>query len=117
GPPRGGGAAAFSRPAPAGPPRIRAGGGGGAAGVSPETGPPHRLVFTWGWTNDPAVPPGTTRVVVTLQPEDGGTRVVLRHHDLPDDKQAGHHQGGWEFYLARLALRAQGEDPGPDPNT
>jgi uncharacterized protein YndB with AHSA1/START domain/GNAT superfamily N-acetyltransferase len=31
-----------------------------------EIDPPHRLVFTWGWTHDRAVPPGTTRVVVTL---------------------------------------------------
>src|SRR5262249_40782015 len=116
GPPRGGGAAAFSRPAPAGPPRIRAGGGGGAAGVSPEISPPHRLVFTWGWTHDPAVPPGTTRVVITLQPEDGGTRVVLRHHDLPDDKQGEHHPPGGEFSLRRLAGLTRGEGPGPDPD-
>ena len=62
-------------------------------------------------------PTADSKFVVTLQPEDGGTRVVLRHHDLPDDKQAEHHERGWEFYLGRLELRARGEDPGPDPNT
>ena len=82
-----------------------------------EIDPPRRLVFTWGWTSDPAVPPGTTRVVVTLQAEDGGTRVILRHHDLPDDGQREHHRKGWEVYLGRLGLRASGADPGPDPNT
>jgi uncharacterized protein YndB with AHSA1/START domain len=51
-----------------------------AAGEFVEIDPPRRLVFTWGWTNDPAVAPGSTRVVVTFHEEDGGTRVVLHHH-------------------------------------
>lgn len=88
-----------------------------AAGEFIEVDPPHRLVFTWGWTRDHAVPPGTTRVVVTLQAADGGTHVVLRHHDLPDTGQREHHRKGWESYLGRLGLRIQGGDPGPDPNT
>jgi hypothetical protein len=46
---------------------------------------------------------------------DGGTRVVLRHHDLPDDEQVDHHCKGWDMYLARLGVRAAGGDPGPDP--
>lgn len=37
-------------------------------------------------TLDP-VPSGVYRVEVSLEEEDGGTRVVLRHHDLPDDEQ------------------------------
>jgi uncharacterized protein YndB with AHSA1/START domain len=88
-----------------------------AAGEFVEIDPPHRVVFTWGWTHDPAVPPGTTRVVVTLHAEQDGTRVVLRHHDLPDDGQRDHHRKGWELYLSRLQLRGRGGDPGPDPNT
>jgi uncharacterized protein YndB with AHSA1/START domain len=81
-----------------------------------ETDPPKRVVFTWGWSHDNAVAPGSTRVVVTLTEHDGGTLVVLRHHDLPDDEQREHHGGGRRLYLDRLALRAVGEDPGPDPN-
>jgi uncharacterized protein YndB with AHSA1/START domain len=73
-------------------------------------------VFTWGWANDPSVPPGSTRVEVTLTVEDGGTRVVLRHYDLPSPGQADHHRKGWELYLARLGVRAADGDPGPDPN-
>jgi len=88
-----------------------------AAGEFVEVDPPYRLVFTWGWTHGYApVAPGSTRVVVTLAEEDGGTRVVLRHHGLPDDEQRGHHRKGWELYLERLAVRASGGDPGPDPN-
>lgn len=81
-----------------------------------EVDPPRRLVFTWGWTQDQAVAPGTTRVVVTFTAEDGGTRVVLRHHDLPSDAHRSHHGQGWEMYLARLGVRVGGGDPGPDPN-
>ena len=87
-----------------------------ARGEYLELDPPHRVVFTWGWTHDHAVPPGTTRVVVTLHAENGGTRVVLRHHDLPSNQQRDHHRKGWELYLGRLSLRISGGDPGPDPN-
>jgi uncharacterized protein YndB with AHSA1/START domain len=82
-----------------------------------EVDPRRRLVFTWGWTNNDAVPPGSTRVVVTLEAEDGGTRVVLRHHDLPDDEQRSHHRMGREMYLGRLGVSVLGGNPGPDPNT
>lgn len=81
-----------------------------------EVDPPRRIIFTWGWVQDPAVPPGSTRVVVTFEPEGLGTRVVLQHHGLPDDAQRQHHSDGWEVYLARLELRLAGGDPGPDPN-
>ena len=88
-----------------------------AVGEFVEVDPPHRLVFTWGWTHDHEVPAGTTRVVITLQAENGGTRVILRHYDLPDAGQRAHHRKGWDFYLDRLSARIRGEDPGPDPNT
>jgi uncharacterized protein YndB with AHSA1/START domain len=87
-----------------------------ARGEFVEVDPPHRVVFTWGWTDQFAVAPGSTRVVVTLTPEDGGTRVVLRHHGLPSEELRQHHRTGWETYLSRLAVRAVGGEPGPDPN-
>jgi uncharacterized protein YndB with AHSA1/START domain len=87
-----------------------------AVGEFVEIEPPHRLVFTWGWTHDHAVAPGSTRVVVTLTEDADGTRVVLRHYDLPTDAQREHHGVGWRGYLERLAVRATGGDPGPDPN-
>lgn len=87
-----------------------------AAGEFLEVDPPHRVVFTWGWTDRFAVSPGTTRVEVTLTEEDGGTRVVLRHHDLPGEELREQHRGGWEAYLPRLAVVAAGGDAGPDPN-
>ena len=111
------GSGATLEPVPGGSYRVFMREGIEAVGEFVEIDPPHRLVFTWGWTNDSAVPPGTTRVVVTLRPEDGGTRVVLRHHGLPDDGQREHHRQGWELYLGRLDARIRGADPGPDPNT
>lgn len=87
-----------------------------AVGEFLEVDPPRRLVFTWGWTDRFAVAPGSTRVVVTFDEEDGGTRVVLRHYDLPTEELRAHHRTGWETYLPRLARRVAGGDPGPDPN-
>jgi len=89
---------AMLQPVPGGSYRVFMQHGVEAAGEFLEIDPPRRVVFTWGWTHDPAVPPGTTRVVVTLHAEQDGTRVVLRHHDLPDDGQRDHHHKGWELY-------------------
>lgn len=102
-----------------------------ATGTFAEVEPPHRLVFTWGWADDDAarhvlhgqsdpdgraLPPGSTRVEVILQAEDGGTRLTLRHHDLTTTELRNAHQVAWETYLHRLAIRAAGGDPGPDPH-
>jgi uncharacterized protein YndB with AHSA1/START domain len=103
-------------PVPGGSYRIEMRGGVEAAGEFVEIDPPKRLVFTWGWTDDHSVPPGSTQVVITFEEDDGGTRVVLRHHGLPTDDRRDHHRAGWELYLGRLGTRATGGDPGPDPN-
>jgi uncharacterized protein YndB with AHSA1/START domain len=87
-----------------------------AEGTFVELDAPRRLLFTWGWTDLFEVAPGSTRVEVTLTEEDGGTRVDVRHHDLPTDEAREQHRGGWEMYLGRLAVRAAGGDPGTDPN-
>ncbi len=86
------------------------------AGELVEIDPPNRLVFTWtGRTTLLSRP--APRVVITLRAENGGTRVVLRPHHLPDREQRDHHRRGWELYLGRLDVRIRGGDPGPDPNT
>jgi uncharacterized protein YndB with AHSA1/START domain len=103
-------------PKPGGTYRVIMRDGVQASGEFVEVDPPWRLVFTWGWSHDHAVAPGSTRVEVTLVEEAGGTRVVLRHHGLPDTDQRQHHRDGWELYLSRLGAAATGEDPGADPN-
>jgi uncharacterized protein YndB with AHSA1/START domain len=107
---------AVLEPVPGGPYRVRMRNGIEAAGEFVEIDPPKRIVFTWGWTEDQSVPPGSTQVVITLEEEDGGTRVVLRHHGLPTDDQRDHHRAGWQMYLDRLGIRVTGGDPGPDPH-
>jgi uncharacterized protein YndB with AHSA1/START domain len=77
---------------------------------------PSRVVFTWGWegTSNP-VPPGSSRVEISLQPDGDGTLVRLRHLDLPEAEREIHGHG-WDHYLSRLAQAAAGKDPGSDPN-
>jgi uncharacterized protein YndB with AHSA1/START domain len=111
------GATAVLEPTPGGRYHVSMRDGVEAFGEFIAVDPPHRVEFTWGWTHDHAVPPGSTRVVVTLEAEDEGTRVILRHYDLPDDDQRAHHGEGWRVYLDRLAVRVGGGDPGPDPNS
>jgi uncharacterized protein YndB with AHSA1/START domain len=82
---------------------------------------PSRVVFSFGWEGQEAgqgehgVPPGSSRVEVTLAPEGEGTLVRLRHLDLPEQAREMHGQG-WQLYLDRLQIAATGGDPGPDPN-
>lgn len=64
-----------------------------------------------------AMPAGSTQVTVTLGPADGGTRVTLRHDDLPNTELREGHQIAWETYLPRLVIAASGGDPGLDPHS
>ncbi|MCB0998180.1 MAG: SRPBCC domain-containing protein [Acidimicrobiales bacterium] len=77
--------------------------------------PDRRVVFTYGWERaDVGVPPGSTVVEIDLRPTAGGTELRLVHRGL-EGPMADAHAGGWANYLARLAARAAGTDPGPDP--
>ena len=64
-----------------------------------------------------AMPAGSTRVTVTLLDEDGGTRLTLRHENLPSEELRAGHEVAWNTYLPRLAVAAAGGDPGPDPHS
>ena len=64
--------------------------------------PPHRVVFTWGFENNPQIPPGSSTVSITLTADHRGTRVRLVHTGLPHPAIAPHHHG-WAGYLAQLA--------------
>lgn len=85
-----------------------------ALGRFVEVNPPTRIVFTWGWEGDPDVPPGSSRVEVTLRPDGDSTLVRLVHTGLPDAPSMTLHEQGWALYLDRLTISASGGDPGPD---
>ena len=102
-------------PEPGGTYRVELGGTNVVRGEFVEVDPPRRVVFTWGWEGGP-LPPGSTTVEVDLVPDGDGTLVRLTHRGLPDGAKA-EHAAGWEHFLPRLALLAEGGDPGPDPWT
>jgi uncharacterized protein YndB with AHSA1/START domain len=76
--------------------------------------PNRRVVFTWGY-EEPGDRPaaGSSTVEVTLEPRDGGTLLRLRHTGLAKAAREKH-ELGWTHYLGRLAIRASGNNPGPD---
>jgi uncharacterized protein YndB with AHSA1/START domain len=64
-----------------------------------EVQPPTRLSFTWRsrFTGErPSV------VTVELHDEDGSTRLVLDHDQLPEEARPSH-EGGWDAMLERLS--------------
>lgn len=101
-------------PRPGGIYRVLVAGQHQSAGEYVEVVPMKKVVFTFGWEEeDHPIPPGSTTIEITLQPEGDKTRVRLMHSGLPDDA-VDDHGGGWSHYLERLALRATGGDPGTD---
>lgn len=92
---------------------MRMSAGQTARGQFVEVVPQQKVVFTWGWLDQPGIPPGSTVVEIELIATDGGTLVRLTHRDLPPSETANH-QAGWDHYLSRLVLVASGQDPGPD---
>ena len=86
-----------------------------AVGEYVEIVPPERVVFTWGWEGNDGVPPGSTRVEITLTDDGDGTVVHLLHTDLPTEEAAVQHGQGWDHFLTRLQVAAAGGDPGTDP--
>ena len=58
-----------------------------------------RLVFTWGWQGDEDEP---TRVTVTLQDHDKGTRVMVLHERFTSAESRDRHAEGWKACLDKL---------------
>ena len=126
------GSEAELEPEPGGVYRVRMPDGFEAVGQFLQVDRPQLVVFSWGFADDEAaartrheggeaggagaMPAGSTRVTVTLEGEDGGTLLSLRHDNLPSDSLREGHDIAWNTYLPRLAVRAAGGDPGPDPH-
>jgi uncharacterized protein YndB with AHSA1/START domain len=71
--------------------------------------PFERVVFTWGFT-DPAlgVPPGSSEVEVTLEPDGAGTLLHLEHRLLPAHAVPSHSEG-WTTMLDKLTNAVEKE--------
>jgi uncharacterized protein YndB with AHSA1/START domain len=104
-------------PRPSGVYRVNVTGRNTASGEFLEVTPNTRVVFTWGW-EDPgdAVPPGSSTVEISLEPDGDGTILRLRHSGLPAERRESHAHG-WQHYLGRMTVAAAGGDAGVDPWT
>ncbi len=64
-----------------------------------EIDPPGRIAFTYGFESGNPIPPGSSRVTIRLEAENGGTRLHLVHEfGEPGPRDA--HVQGWRFQLA-----------------
>ena len=94
--------------------RVRMPGAQVASGRVVEVVPDQRLVFTWGWEGAHSpVPPGTTTVVIELEPDGAGTLLRLTHSELSPPPVAEHHRLGWSATSSDCAYEPRAETPGP----
>jgi uncharacterized protein YndB with AHSA1/START domain len=100
------GTEAVIEPRPGGVFRLDVDGEHIASGRLQEVDPPRRIVLTWGWEGSADVPPGSTTVEITLEPDGGDTVLRLRHRGLPSESERDAHAAGWKRYLTQLASTA-----------
>jgi uncharacterized protein YndB with AHSA1/START domain len=87
--------------------------GATARGEFIELVPDTKVVFSWGWIDHPGVPPGSSTVTIELIGDGQTTLVRLTHMGLADDA-VEMHSTGWDRYVPRLALAAEGHPSGPE---
>lgn len=96
---------------------LRAGGsyrftvtpGNTSIGTVREIEPGRRIVYAWGWEQQPL----DSIVTVTVEATETGSRVTLVHEGL-DEEQAKGHDEGWTHFMERLEKAATEGDAGPD---
>jgi uncharacterized protein YndB with AHSA1/START domain len=67
-----------------------------------EVVPPERIVFTYGFASGEPIPPGSSRVTISLEPCEAGTRLHLLH-EFPEAAVRDEHVQGWRYQLALFA--------------
>ena len=77
----------------------------GAAGEYTVVEPPHRLVFTWVWDDQPDQP---QRIELEFSERNGRTTVLMTNGAIPTDRRLKSQERGWQFCydnLERLLAR------------
>jgi uncharacterized protein YndB with AHSA1/START domain len=74
-------------------------GGVETSGEVLEVTPPERIVFTYGFASGKPIPPGSSRVTISLESCEAGTRLHLQH-EFPDAAVRNDHVQGWRYQLA-----------------
>ena len=77
------------------------------AGEYTEIDRPNRLVYSWGWENEPRSD-HISNVTVEFEPTEAGTTVVVIHRDLENDESYGIHAFGWTEVMKSLERRVFG---------
>ncbi len=85
-----------------------------AVGQVTEVDPGKRVVYSWGWQGNDEVPPGSTTLIVELEPVGDQTRVRLTHEGLVGEWREGH-LAGWNQHLDRLVKAAVEGEAGLEP--
>ncbi len=75
---------------------------------------PNRIEVAWGEAGNGDMPPGSTKLSISLTAVESGTFLELTHSGLVP-AEAEKHAYGWPHFMARLAVAAPGGDPGPYP--
>ncbi len=79
-----------------------------ASGEVLEIAADERIVFTYGFDSGNPMPPGSSRVTITLVDHPDGTKLTLRH-ELADSSVRDEHVQGWRYQLALFANVASRE--------
>ncbi len=78
-------------------------GGSIARGIVEVVEPVERFVFTFGYDKPGApIPPGGSRITITLTEEANGTRVRL-HHEVSSAEIRAQHVAGWRYQMSVFA--------------
>lgn len=81
---------------------IRQPGGTEALGEILEVVSPERIVFTYGYASGRPIPPGSSRVSISLETCEAGTRLHLLH-EFAEAAARDEHMQGWRFQLSLFA--------------
>jgi uncharacterized protein YndB with AHSA1/START domain len=84
---------------PGGAMRIRHPNGVEVSGEVLEVAEGERIAFTYGYVSGQPIPPGASRVTITLRPVETGTELRLTHA-FADEAACGMHVQGWRFQLS-----------------